>query len=220
MNPPTLDTVDIDTPRGLGRLHVAEADRPQALLLLGHGAGGGVDAFDLAALAAGLPADGVTVALFEQPWRVAGKRVAPAPKALDEGWRAALDATTARWGNLPLVVGGRSAGARSACRCFAPPAVGALLLSFPLHPPGRPDRSRADELRAVTAPTLLIHGSRDPFGSPEELRTTVAGRDNFSLVFVDGATHSFKPTRKADDPGARAGQIVDAAREFLRGLLS
>lgn len=213
-----MNTVEIETPRGLGRLWVAEADRAKALVLLGHGAGGGVDAFDLAALAAALPAVGVTVALFEQPWRVAGKRVAPAPKALDEGWRAALGTVAARWGHLPLVVGGRSAGARSACRCFESPAVGVLLLSFPLHPPGRPDRLRADELLAVEAPTLIIQGSQDPFGSPEELRTTIAGRDNFSLVFVDGATHSFKPNRKADDPQARARQIVEPAREFLDDL--
>ena len=212
--------MEIDTPRGLGRLHLAEADRARALLLLGHGAGGGVDAFDLAALAEALPAEGVTVALFEQPWRVAGKRVAPAPKTLDEGWQAALDEATARWRHLPLVVGGRSAGARSACRCFGSPAVGALLLSFPLHPPGRPDKPRADELLAVRAPTLIIQGCQDPFASQEELRTTVAGRDNFSLVFVDGATHSFKPTRKADDPQTRAGQIVGPAREFLHGLIS
>jgi predicted alpha/beta-hydrolase family hydrolase len=146
--------VDLDEPR-----------RPRCLLVLGHGAGGGVDAPDLLAVRdAGLAA-GVAVARVTQPYRVAGRR-APAPAAqLDEAWIAVLG--TLRRPRLPLVVGGRSSGARVACRtAVAVRAVGIVTLAFPLHPPGRPDRSRADELD-TGLPTLVVNGAADPFGIPD-----------------------------------------------------
>src|SRR6187402_2737385 len=105
----------VPTPAGEARITLHPATgRPRALLALGHGAGGGIEARDLRALAAELPAHGVTVALVEQPWRVAGKKLAPAPKTLDVGWRGICPtpATTGR----PVPASGRSAGARVACR--------------------------------------------------------------------------------------------------------
>lgn len=127
----------VDTVVGPGRLVVDAASEPRAVLVLGHGAGGGVDVFDLEALATALPPLGISVLRFEQPWRTAGKKVAGAAQGLDTAWRAALDVVAAGWDELPLVVGGRSAGARVACRCYALPARGVVALSFPLHPPGR-----------------------------------------------------------------------------------
>jgi len=126
----------VDTVVGPGRLVVDAASEPRAVLVLGHGAGGGVDVFDLEALATALPPLGISVLRFEQPWRTAGKKVAGAAQGLDTAWRAALDVVAAGWDELPLVVGGRSAGARVACRCYAFPARGVVALSFPLHPPG------------------------------------------------------------------------------------
>jgi uncharacterized protein len=156
--------LELDTPHGPARVHVHEADAPQGWLLLGHGAGGGVESPDLkGATQAGLAA-GLTVALVEQPYRVAGRR-SPAPAAqLDSAWVAVVE-------QLPLdgtlVVGGRSSGARVACRTSAPTGAGAVLcLAFPLHPPGRPEKSRLDELDAVTVPTLVVQGESDPFGLP------------------------------------------------------
>jgi predicted alpha/beta-hydrolase family hydrolase len=132
-----------------------------------HGAGGGIEARDLRALAEVLPPHGVSVALVEQPWRVAGKKVAPAPKTLDVGWRGVWPAL-ARPGP-PVVFGGRSAGARVACRTATElGAVAVLALSFPLHPPGRPEKSRAGELLGAGVPTLVVQGGADPFGKPEE----------------------------------------------------
>ncbi|MFJ2056627.1 alpha/beta family hydrolase [Streptomyces sp. NPDC087908] len=157
----------VPTDAGDARIAWHEAPAPRAVLALGHGAGGGIEARDLQALAAALPGRGVTVALVEQPWRVAGKKLAPAPKTLDTGWRGLWPAL-ARPG-LPVIAGGRSAGARVACRTGGElGALAVLALSFPLHPPGRPERSRADELLGSGLPTLVVQGGNDPFGRPDE----------------------------------------------------
>ncbi|MFE3070297.1 alpha/beta family hydrolase [Streptomyces sp. NPDC059247] len=160
-------TETVPTDAGDARVTWYEGADPWAVLALGHGAGGGIGARDLAALAAALPGGGVSVALVEQPWRVAGKKVAPAPKTLDTGWRGLWPAL-ARPG-LPVVAGGRSAGARVACRTGRELGARAVLaLAFPLHPPGRPERSRAGELLGTGLPTLVVQGGNDPFGRPAE----------------------------------------------------
>ena len=145
----------------------------RAALLLGHGAGGGVDAPDLQALADALPPGGVEVVLVEQPWRVAGKRLGPAPKSLDVGWHAVMEWWWAQPSSgsdgVPVIVGGRSAGARVACRTGADTgARGVLALAFPLHPPGKLEKSRLEELLGSRLPTLVVQGAVDPFGTPAE----------------------------------------------------
>src|SRR5215207_2111027 len=137
---------------------------PAALLVLGHGAGGSVDAPDLVAVHDAAVAAGLAVALVTQPYRVAGRR-APAPAGhLDEAWTVVV---TEIRDDLPLILGGRSSGARVACRTAEPlGAAGVVALALPLHPPGRPERSRADEL-PTRIPTLVVNGDRDPFGVPE-----------------------------------------------------
>ena len=163
---------DVETPHGPARVHLHPTDEPRAWLVLGHGAGGGVGARDLIAAAEAAHSAGVGVALVEQPYRVAGRR-SPAPaRQLDAAWVAVVDElreTTLE--GLPLVVGGRSSGARVACRTSAATdAVGVICLAFPLQPPrrkqGAEPRSRLDELDAVTAPVLVVQGARDPFGIP------------------------------------------------------
>lgn len=164
--------IDIDTPRGPARAHLQLADRSTAAIVLGHGAGGGIAAPDLLAAADAAIGQGVSVGLVEQPYRVAGRK-APAPAArLDEAWRAVIAHLLA--GNLRnhrLIVGGRSMGARVACRTAGETgAVGVLCLAFPLLPPQRrgakPPPSRISELEAVPVPTLMIQGENDPFGLP------------------------------------------------------
>ncbi|MFB7759771.1 MULTISPECIES: alpha/beta hydrolase family protein [Streptomyces] len=180
----------VHTPAGEARITWHRAAKARTVLALGHGAGGGIEAQDLVALAAELPARGVTVALVEQPWRVAGKRVAPAPKTLDAAWRALWPALEGM--ELPIIAGGRSAGARVACRTAAELGAHAVLaLAFPLHPPGRPERSRADELAAVRAPLLVVQGERDPFGTPEEFPSKV------KVVPVPHASHTFGTPKSA-----------------------
>jgi hypothetical protein len=156
--------LDIETPHGLARAHVRPLEHARAALVLGHGAGGGVNAPDLQAAARAAEAEGVRVVLVEQPYRVAGRR-SPAPaRQLDAAWVAVIDAL--ELGELPLFTGGRSSGARVACRtATATEAAGVLCLAFPLRPPGR-DVSRLDELKLVTVPTLIVQGRSDSFGMP------------------------------------------------------
>lgn len=216
--PTPIETIAVETPLGPGRLTIDGADAPRAVVLLGHGAGGGIEALDLAALARHLPGRGIVVVRYEQPWRVAGKKVAPRPASLDIGWAPALDAVAARFPGIPLLVGGRSAGARVACRCFAPPAVGVVALSFPLHPPGRPERSRADELAAVAGPVLLVSGDADPFGSPAELREAASGGQGpRTLVVIGGSTHSFRD--RASDAIPASVQVANAVAGFVEDLV-
>jgi uncharacterized protein len=163
-----MTTLTIDTPHGPARAELHCAPEGRAGLLLGHGAGGGVGAPDLVAATRGAAAAGVHVALVEQPYRVAGRR-APAPAGqLDTAWLAVVEDLSAEWFHeLPLVFGGRSSGARVACRTAADgQAVAVLCLAFPVHPPGKPDKTRIPELDAVTVPTLVIQGESDPFGMP------------------------------------------------------
>lgn len=166
------------------------ARRPIATLALGHGAGGGIEAGDLAALAARLPRQDINVFLIEQPWRRAGKKVAPAPKLLDEAWIATIGQLRIR---TPLVLGGRSAGARVACRTAnSLGGSGVLALSFPLHPPGKPEKTRVDELRGTRLPTFVIQGEKDPFGTPEEFPPLT------EMAVVPDADHSFKVPKRAE----------------------
>ncbi len=208
----------VRTPHGPSRLTVHAPDDPRAVLLLGHGAGGGTHAFDLVTLAAELPSRGIVVVLHEQPWRVAGKRVAARPPILDEGWRPALDRMLAEHPGLPLWVGGRSAGARVACRCFDERQAGVICLAFPLHPPGKPENSRIAELAGVAGPVLVIQGERDPFGSPDDVRVAAeqAGGAQPEIVAVPGA-HSFAPRTKADRAGVERLKrtLVNTVADFV-----
>ena len=162
-----MSTLDVDTPHGPARVHMHPVDDPRGALVLGHGAGGGVTARDLVKATAAARDEGFSVALVEQPYRVAGRK-SPAPAAqLDTAWRAVVAALP--FDDLPLVTGGRSAGARVACRTAADTgAVGVLCLAFPLHPPGRPEKTRLAELEAVAVPVLIVQGASDPFGMPPE----------------------------------------------------
>lgn len=180
----------VGTPHGEARIVAHRARRPTATLALGHGAGGGIEAVDLVALAARLPRQDINVFLIEQPWRRAGKKVAPAPKVLDEAWIATIGQLRIR---TPLVVGGRSAGARVACRTASGlGASGVLALAFPLHPPGKPEKSRVAELQGTRLPTLVVQGERDPFGTPEEFPPLT------EMAVVPDADHSFKVPKRAE----------------------
>lgn len=181
----------VGTPAGDARITWHSAQRPRLVLALSHGAGGGIEARDLQALATALPAHGITVALVEQPWRVAGKRLAPAPKTLDTGWRALWPALE-RPGQ-PVVAGGRSAGARVACRTARElGAYAVLALSFPLHPPGKPEKSRAAELLESGVPTLVVQGGNDLFGKPAEYPGGA-----YELLEVPYGDHGFAVPKRA-----------------------
>jgi len=202
----TTRRVEVTTPRGVAWADVDRpAGTPVGLLVLGHGAGGGVEAADLLATRrAALEAEWA-VARVTQPYRVAGRRSPPAGPVLDEAWLPVV--TKLRSGRglrlLPVVFGGRSSGARVACRtATAGHAAGVLALAFPLHPPGHPERSRLDELAEPTVPVLVVQGDRDPFGLPP-------AADGRRIVVVPG-DHSL---RSAAEP------IRLAVAAFLTSLV-
>jgi hypothetical protein len=184
-----MTVLAVATPNGEARVHLEPVDEPKAALVLGHGAGGGVGSRDLSTVADVARSEGATVALVEQPYRVAGRR-SPAPAhQLDAAWTAVIDRLLAEeLHGLPLVAGGRSSGARVACRTAqATGAVGVLCLAFPLQPPARAGSARAPsrlaELDAVTVPTLVVQGTRDSFGVPPPAaqRTVVEVQGDHSL---------------------------------------
>ena len=189
-----MAALEIDTPHGPARAHLHAASGAKGALVLGHGAGGGVGAPDLVAASDAAQAEGFSVALVEQPYRVAGRR-SPAPaRQLDAAWIAVVEHLRAHeLSSLPLVAGGRSAGARVACRTAAETgAVAVLCLAFPLHAPGRaddPSKSRLPELEAVEVPVLIVQGESDPFGMPPPGKRR-------EVVQVNG-DHSLRSDQKA-----------------------
>jgi predicted alpha/beta-hydrolase family hydrolase len=192
---------EVETPHGAARVHLHAAAEPRAALVLGHGAGGGVTAPDLTVATEVALEEHISVALVEQPYRVAGRR-SPAPAAqLDAAWLVVVEHLRAgELAGLPLIVGGRSAGARVACRTAEETgAVAVLCLAFPVHPPGRPEKSRLSELDAVQVPVLVVQGKSDPFGMPPN-----ASRREVARVKGD---HSLRTDRAA---------IADAMRSWLQ----
>jgi uncharacterized protein len=165
--------VQVETPSGPARAHLRPAENAKGAVVVGHGAGGGIEAPDLTAAAEAASAAGFTVALVEQPYRVAGRRSPATATRLDEAWVAVIEKLRAdQLAGLPLVVGGRSLGARVACRTIEQTGgVAVLCLAFPLLPPrrgGKPPQSRLPELEAVSVPMLIVQGESDPFGMPPE----------------------------------------------------
>ena len=209
----------VDTPRGPGRLFVDLAEQPSSLLVLGHGAGGGVSAADLELLARSLPALATTVVRFEQPWRTAGRAVGAPPPKLDDAWRAALGwLMEQEWAaRHPLLVGGRSAGARVACRTASDTNPAAIVcLAFPLHLPGRPEKSRAAELLAPTAPRLVLQGSKDSFGTPAEIRAAIGTAEGVHVVELPGADHAYRIAKSsAFTPADLRSTLVAEVSRFI-----
>lgn len=201
---------EVATPQGPGRAHVWRPAGSRGTVALGHGAGGGLGALDLTLARDVLVEHGWAVAVVEQPWLVAGRRIAGRPPTLDEAWVPIVESLLTGRGRLPrpLVVGGRSAGARVACRTAERlGAAAGLLLSFPLHPPGKPERLRADELALAPDPSWVIQGTKDPFGTKAELTPYLPA--GTGVLEVTGA-HSF--------PKSSAPALRDAL-EQVAGML-
>jgi uncharacterized protein len=204
-----MKLLEVDTPHGQAHVHLHPADDPAAALVLMHGAAGGVASRDLVAATKAALSEGVSVALVEQPYRVAGRR-SPAPaRQLDAAWTAVLEHLAAgELRGLPLIVGGRSLGARVACRTAeATGAVAVLCLAFPLQPPRRsgaaPAQSRLPELDEVMVPMLVVQGERDRFGIPPRSRRR-------TVVQVPG-DHSLRTDLDA---------VEDAVRAWLPGVVA
>lgn len=204
----TRRRVEVATPLGPAHAHVLRPPRARGTVVLTHGASGGLGGVDLAAVRDGLAESGWAVAFVQQAWGVAGRRMPPRPVPQDEAWLPVVQALRSGRGRLPgpLVLSGKSNGARVSCRTAADLGADAVLcLSFPLHPPGKPEVSRADELRlpiGAGIPLHVVQGERDPFGTPGEVRAELS--DPAYVTAVKGE-HTIKVT----------GPLVDAARSFL-----
>jgi uncharacterized protein len=196
--------MEIVTGSGAARVELDKPGKSAFLLVLTHGAGGGVDSPDLlAARQAGADAGGA-VARVLQPYRVRGARAPGSPERQDAAWLEVIEQLRQRFPGIPLVQGGRSNGARLACRTArAAGALAVVALAFPLHPPGRPERSRADELRQAGVPVLVVNGDRDPFGIPDRA-------DASRVVVLPGQTHAL--SRRPQD-------IREAVGTWLREVL-
>jgi len=196
-----MTRLEIDTPAGPAWADIDRpAGDPSGVFFAGHGAGGGVEAPDVKAARDGAISAGFVVARITQPYRVAGRRMPPAAPRLDEAWLAVTGALLELLGPLPAVHCGRSSGARVACRtAVATGAVGVVALAFPLHPPGKPERSRLAELDAPTVPVLVVQGAGDAFGMPPP-------RPGREIVVVPGDTHALKKDLPA---------VAEAVRAFL-----
>ncbi len=202
-----MTTHQVDTPHGPARVALHCVPEGRAALLLGHGAGGGVTAPDLVTATQAARRAGVHVALVEQPYRVAGRR-APAPaRQLDAAWLAVAESLGGGlFQDVPLVFGGRSSGARVACRTAAEgDAVAVLCLAFPVHPPAKPHQDRTPELHGVEVPVLVVQGARDPFGCP----APGPHRD----VLVQPGDHSLK-----GDLGGLGRAVTEWLERVLRPL--
>ncbi len=201
-----MTRIDIETTQGPAWADLTRPRNPRALAVLTHGAGGPVTTKDLLAINASLAAGGVAVALVTQPYVVAGRRTPPKTEPQDDAWLQLIAALRRRRGlkDLPLIVGGRSNGARLAARTAT--AAGAsccVALAFPVHPPGKPENSRLSELDAAGVPTLVVQGERDPFGMPPAER----GR---TVHVIAGAGHSLA---RFDEVAATVATFAD---EVLR----
>jgi hypothetical protein len=180
----TLRWMEIMTGGGAAQVELDGPERPAFWLALTHGAGGGVGSADLLAAAEAGAALGGAVARVLQPYRVRGARAPGSPERQDAAWLEVIGQIRARFPGIPLVQGGRSNGARLACRTAgAAGALAVVALAFPLHPPGRPERSRAGELREAGVPVLVVNGDRDPFGIPD-------AADASRVVVLRGQTHA------------------------------
>lgn len=195
--------IEIETPHGPARAYADDVKKAAGTLLLGHGAGGSVDAPDLGTAAAVAGDLGIRVILVEQPYKVAGRKSAAPTHQLDAAWLAVVaDLRERGLIDAPLISGGRSSGARVACRTAAEAGADAVLcLAFPVHPPGKPEKTRIDELEAVTVPVLVVQGESDPFGMPEAAK----GRE----VAKVAGNHGLKKDLDA---------VGDAVRTWLTAL--
>ncbi|MCZ3388340.1 MAG: hypothetical protein LH645_04305 [Actinomycetia bacterium] len=200
------EVTEVTTRYGLGRWHIDEpSGRAIAQLAIGHGAGGGVESPVLNVVAEAMVAAGFRVGSFEQPWRVSGRRIAGPPAQLDAAWCESMPVFADL--ALPLVVGGRSAGARVACRTSgAVAALAVVALAFPLHPPGRPDKSRVAEL--PTGPVLVVQGDRDPSGSAVEVVEAGSGCAGLTVLPIPGADHSLRVWRQGPITQREADEIL------------
>jgi uncharacterized protein len=191
-------------------------------MVVAHGAGAGQSSAFMVRTAEGLAARGVAAATFDFPYMTNRKSVPDRPEVLEQAWREAIAAARLDLGDLPLFIGGKSMGGRIASQVAAqgaPGIAGLVFLGYPLHPPGRPQQRRDSHLPAIAEPMLFVQGSRDAFGTSEEIRALLPKLQRATLYEIAGGDHSFKVAgRGAPKPDAVLTEILDVVRKWIAGL--
>lgn len=202
-------------------LKVYRSQSPIAGVVVAHGAGGGQNTGFMVRTAEGLAARGIVAATFDFPYMSAGKSVPDKAPVLEAAWRVAIDSARTKMPGVPLFIGGKSMGGRIASHVASqgcPGLAGLVFLGYPLHPPGKPDQRRDAHLPAIAQPMLFVQGSRDAFGTSDEIRSLLPRLQHATLHEVPGGDHSFKVSgRGAPKPGAVHGGILDAVRDWIVG---
>jgi predicted alpha/beta-hydrolase family hydrolase len=200
-------------------LRTYPSDSALAAMVVAHGAGAGQGSPFMVRTATGLAQRGVAVATFDFPYMASGRGAPDKPEILERSWREAIDAAHGKFGSLPLYIGGKSMGGRIASQVAAqghPAIAGLVFLGYPLHPPGRPDQRRDAHLPAIQQPMLFVQGTRDAFGTSDEIRALLPRLRRASLHEVAGGDHSFKvPGRGAPKPEAVLAAVLDAVRAWI-----
>jgi predicted alpha/beta-hydrolase family hydrolase len=200
-------------------LKVYRSDSPTAALVVGHGAGAGQNSPFMVRTAEGLAARGIAAATFDFPYMTARRSVPDRPPVLEQAWRDAVDAARREFGGLPLFIGGKSMGGRIASQVASQGVdglSGLVFLGYPLHPPGKPLQRRDAHLPAIREPMLFVQGSRDAFGTSDEIRELLDRLQRAEMHEVGGGDHSFKVSgRGAPKPDAVLNAILDVVRDFV-----
>ncbi len=200
-------------------LNVYPADSASAAMVVAHGAGAGQASPFMVRTATGLAERGVITATFDFPYMASGRRAPDRPEVLERCWREAIDAARARFDVLPLFIGGKSMGGRIASHVAAQGGdgvAGLVFLGYPLHPPGKPDQRRDAHLPAIRQPMLFVQGTRDAFGTADEIRALLPRLQRATVHEIAGGDHSFKiPGRGAPKPETVLAQIVDTVRDWI-----
>ena len=195
------------------------SDSPRAALVVGHGAGAGQNSPFMVRTALGLAARGIVMATFDFPYITAGRRVPDRAPVLEQAWREAIGQARQEIAGVPLFIGGKSMGGRISSHVAAQGIEGLsglIFLGYPLHPPGKPEQRRDAHLPAVREPMLFLQGTRDAFGTADEIRQLLPKLQRATLHEVAGGDHSFKVSgRGAPKPDAVLAGILDAARAWM-----
>ena len=204
-------------------LKVYPSERPFAALVLAHGAGAGQTSQFMVRVAAGLAERGMTTATFDFDYVTAGRKIPDRAPVLEAAWRRAIEAARSRFHGLPLSIGGKSMGGRIASHVAsqggAGPLAALIFLGYPLHPPGAPDRRRDAHLPAIREPMLFVQGSKDAFGSSDEIRALLPSMQHAALHEIAGGDHSFKvPGGVARQPPVLI-EIMDQVARWTRTIL-
>ena len=204
-------------------LQVNSSERAIAGLVLAHGAGAGQASQFMVRAAQGLAARGVTAATFDFDYITAGRKIPDRTPALERAWLDAVGGARSRFGTLPLFIGGKSMGGRIATHVASQKTAGHLhgvvCLGYPLHPPGRPEQRRDVHLPGIAEPLLFVQGSRDTFGTADEIRALLPTIPHATLHEIAGGDHSFKvPGGKAKQEDVFNG-VLDAVAAWIQSLI-